>query len=219
MVSINLDKVGKQYNSDWIFADISCNLSPKNPTVIIGANGSGKSTLLQIILSSSTPTLGKIEYFKDEKPVFAENAFKLMAISAPYIELIEEFTLSEMISFHGSLKPFVNKLTNSQIIDICRLQKSSGKFIRNFSSGMKQRVKLVLAILSDVPVILLDEPTSNLDQSGIDWYNELVANYRSDRTIVVSSNSVAHEYSFCTQQINLEDYKHIPQTDPSLLLF
>ncbi len=219
MVRISLDKVSKQYNSDWIFANISCILSRENPTVILGSNGSGKSTLLQIILSSSTPTIGSIEYYNDEKPVSAENAFKLIAISAPYIELIEEFTLSEMINFHGNLKPFINKLKANEIIDICRLNRSSDKIIRNFSSGMKQRVKLALAILSDVPVVLLDEPTSNLDQAGIDWYNELVTKYLKDRTVVVSSNSVAHEYAFCTQQINLEDYKQVPETDPSLMLF
>lgn len=219
MISVTLDKIGKQYNSDWIFADISCTLSPKDPTVILGANGSGKSTLLQIILSAATPTLGKIEYFNNQKPVAVEDVFKLMAISAPYIELIEEFTLLEMITFHGNLKPFVRNLSTRQIIDICRLNKSSDKLIRNFSSGMKQRAKLALAVLSDVPVILLDEPTSNLDQAGIDWYNELIANNINGRTVVISSNSVAHEYNFCTQQINLEHHKHIPETDPSLLLF
>ncbi len=219
MVVIEIDKVGKQYNSDWIFADISCTISPENPTVIIGANGSGKSTLLQLILSSSTPTIGNIKYFSDGKAVSAEDAFRLMAISAPYIELIEEFTLTEMINFHSNLKPFINNLKTNEIINICKLNKSSDKMIRNFSSGMKQRVKLALAIFSDVPVILLDEPTSNLDQAGIYWYNELIGKYRNNRTVIVSSNSVADEYSFCTQQINLEDYKKVPETDPSLLLF
>ncbi len=219
MVSIKLDKVGKQYNSDWIFSNISCSLSPEEPTVILGANGSGKSTLLQIILSSATPTIGKIEYFRNQKSVNAEDAFRLMAISAPYIELIEEFTLAEMLTFHGNLKPFVNNLTAKKIIDICGLGKSSGKLIRNFSSGMKQRVKLALAVLSDVPVILLDEPTSNLDQAGINWYNELVAGNLKGRTVIVSSNSVEYEYSFCNQIINLEDHKTIPETDPTLLLF
>lgn len=219
MVSITLDNVGKQYNSDWIFSGISCELSPENPTVIIGSNGSGKSTLLQVILSSGTPTIGEVKYVKDGTAIAPENAFRLMSISAPYIELIEEFSMLEMLDFHKRLKPFINNLSANEITAICRLEKSRNKLIRNFSSGMKQRVKLAIAILSDTPVVLLDEPSSNLDQSGIEWYNELITQHIKGRTVVVSSNSLSYEFAFCKQQINLEDYKKIPVVDPSLLLF
>jgi ABC-type multidrug transport system ATPase subunit len=142
-----------------------------------------------------------------------------MSISAPYIELIEEFTLEEMISFHRRLKPLVNDLTALEVTKICKLEKNLHKHIKVFSSGMKQRVKLALAILSDTPMLLLDEPTSNLDQAGIDWYIELVNSHIHNRAVVVSSNSILHEYSFCKQIINLEDFKKPPVTDPSLMLF
>lgn len=219
MLKIILENLGKQYNTDWIFSELSCELSPEKPTVILGSNGSGKSTLLQVILSSTIPTIGEISYFHNGSRIAVENAFSLMAISAPYIELIEEFTLEEMISFHSRLKPVVNNLSPREITVICNLEKSRNKLIRNFSSGMKQRVKLALAILSDTPAVLLDEPSSNLDQAGIDWYNGLIRQYLTNRTVVVSSNSILHEYEFCNQQINLEDFKKVPYTDPSLLLF
>lgn len=219
MVRITLDKIGKQYNSDWIFSGISCILSPENPTVILGSNGSGKSTLLQVILSSSNPTIGEVTYDMDGKRINIDDVFRFMSVSAPYIELIEEFTLMEVLSFHSKLKPFRNNLTSDRIIEICRLEKSKNKLIRNFSSGMKQRVKLALAILSDTPVVLLDEPSSNLDQTGIEWYNDLIINHIEGRTVVVSSNSLKYEYAFCKHIINLEDYKKVPSVDPSLLLF
>lgn len=219
MVRITLDSIGKQYNSDWIFSGITCEISPENPTVILGSNGSGKSTLLQVILSSSTPTIGEVKYYNNNNVVAPENAFKLMSISAPYIEIIEEFTLEEMIDFHRRLKPLVSNLSTRQVTEICKLEKNRNKLIRNFSSGMKQRVKLALAILSDTPVVLLDEPSSNLDQAGVDWYNEMIEKYTINRTLVVSSNSLKHEYGFCRQEINLEDYKKVPETDHSLLLF
>lgn len=219
MLRITLGNIGKQYNTDWIFADLSCELSPDKPTVILGSNGSGKSTLLQVILSSTLPTLGSIDYYFNENKVAVESVFSLMAVSAPYIELIEEFTLDEMIRFHSRLKPVVNNLSSREITVICNLEKSRNKLIRNFSSGMKQRVKLALAILSETPCVLLDEPSSNLDQAGIDWYNELIRKHLKNRTVVVSSNSIPHEYGFCNQQINLEDFKKVPFTDPSLLLF
>lgn len=216
MININLQNIGKQYNTDWIFSGISIDISPDKSTAILGSNGSGKSTLLQIILSAITPTVGAINYHKNDVKINPEDAFKLMSISAPYIELIEEFTLKEMIVFHNKLKPLL--LPSDDIIQVCKLEKSTNKLIRNFSSGMKQRVKLALSILSQSPVLLLDEPTSNLDLSGIDWYIEMVNKYRSTRTIVVSSNSIEHEYSFCNQVINLENYKKTPKIDSSLLL-
>jgi ABC-type multidrug transport system ATPase subunit len=219
MLKIILEGVGKQYNTDWIFSELSCELSPEKPTIILGSNGSGKSTLLQVILSSTMPTIGEITYFHNGNKLAVEDAFRQMAISAPYIELIEEFTLLEMITFHSRLKPLVNNLSSQEITVICNLEKNRNKLIRNFSSGMKQRVKLALAILSDTPAVLLDEPSSNLDQAGIDWYNELIRKYIRNRTVVVSSNSILHEYEFCNQQINLEDFKKVPVTDPSLLLF
>lgn len=216
---INLNKIGKQYNADWIFANLSGSFTPETPTAILGSNGSGKSTLLQVILSAVTPTLGEVTYQRDGIIVPADTAFRLMAIAAPYVELIEEFTLREMINFHRRLKPFCHNLTTQEVISICKLDKSSDKMIRNFSSGMKQRLKLALAILSNTRVLLLDEPTSNLDQAGIDWYNELVYQYIKSKIVIVCSNSIKHEYSFCKQVINLEDYKTVPVTDPSLMLF
>lgn len=216
MININLQNIGKQYNTDWIFSGISIDISPDKSTAILGSNGSGKSTLLQLILSAITPTVGNIDYYQNDVKINPEDAFKLMSISAPYIELIEEFTLKEMIVFHNKLKPLL--LPSDEIIQVCKLEKSTNKLIRNFSSGMKQRVKLALSILSQSPVLLLDEPTSNLDQIGIAWYIEMVNKYRSNRTIVVSSNSIEHEYIFCNQVINLENYKKTPKIDSSLLL-
>lgn len=219
MVHITLNKISKQYQTNWIFNDLSCVITPESPTAVIGYNGSGKSTLLQLILSAITPTTGQIEYTKGSTRINPEHAFRLMAIAAPYIELIEEFTLEEMLNFHRRLKPCVRNLKAHEVIKICNLENNSHKCIRNFSSGMKQKVKLALAILSDTPVLLLDEPTSNLDHEGIGWYHDLVQNHYKNRTVVVSSNSLEHEYSFCTQVINLEEYKTIPLTDPFLVLY
>lgn len=219
MVHITLNKISKQYQSNWVFNDLSCVITPESPTVVLGCNGSGKSTLLQLILSAITPTLGQIEYTRGSTRINPDQAFRLMAIAAPYIELIEEFTLEEMLNFHRRLKPCVHNLKAQEVMKICNLENSYYKCIRDFSSGIKQRVKLALAILSDTPVLLLDEPTSNLDHEGIDWYHDLVQKHHKNRTVVVSSNSLQHEYSFCTQVINLEEYKTIPSKDPSLLLY
>ncbi|HYC28328.1 MAG TPA: ATP-binding cassette domain-containing protein, partial [Chitinophagaceae bacterium] len=104
-------------------------------------------------------------------------------------------------------KPFRDKLRVPEIVDMLALPNAKGKPIKNFSSGMKQKVKLALAILADTPLLLLDEPVSNLDRNAISWYTDMMARYSSGRTVLVCSNAMAEEYSFCTRQLNMADYR------------
>jgi ABC-type multidrug transport system ATPase subunit len=217
MVEITLEDIGKKYNNDWIFANLSCTIAPNCHTAILGANGSGKSTLLQVIMSSIIPTTGSITYTFHGSRVLFQNVFRLMSVCAPYIELIEEFTLEEMINFHRRLKPLIRNISAKEVALICNLENNYTKHIKNFSSGMKQRVRLALSILSETPILLLDEPTSNLDQEGIIWYNEMITQHQKNRIIIVSSNSVDHEFSFCSQKIILENYKKIPEWSSHLI--
>ncbi|MCO5267008.1 MAG: ATP-binding cassette domain-containing protein [Lentimicrobium sp.] len=217
MVTITLEKAGKKYNNDWIFSELNCTLSGGESVVILGSNGSGKSTLLQVIASAIMPTTGKATYLFKGAEIKPELAFRLMSIAAPYIELIEEFSLTEMICFHRRMKPLVRNMSTPELIRMCQLEKNSDKPLKYFSSGMKQRLKLALAIMSDTPVLLLDEPITNLDHNGIDWYNDMVSKTMRDRLIVVSSNSITAEHSFCTSNINIEDYKKARQFENSTI--
>lgn len=211
MLKIILEKAGKQYNEDWIFNNLDHTFSSGTATVILGSNGSGKSTLLQVISSAIMPTSGSIRYEMNGSVIRPEQAFRFMAIAAPYIELIEEFTLTEMICFHRRLKPLIRNMSTTELIQVCKLEENADKPLKYFSSGMKQRLKLALAIMSDTPVLLLDEPVSNLDRTAINWYMDLVNKHMADRLVVVSSNSITEEFGFCTEKIRLEDYKsHLP---------
>ncbi|HRD39294.1 MAG TPA: ATP-binding cassette domain-containing protein, partial [Bacteroidia bacterium] len=93
------------------------------------------------------------------------------------------------------------------IIELSGLGASKNKFIKNYSSGMRQRVRLTLAILADCELLLLDEPVSNLDKNAIDWFKGLVKDYASHKTIIVCSNSIKEEFEFCTKELNVADYK------------
>lgn len=212
MLEITLHQAEKQYNHQRIFSNLSATLTSGEGTAILGRNGSGKSTLLQVIASAIMPTSGTINYRLKGVEIRPEYAFRLMSIAAPYIELIEDFTLTEMVCFHRRLKPLVHNMSTTELIKTCYLTDSAHKPIRFFSSGMKQRVKLGLAILSDTPALLLDEPVSNLDSQGMEWYADLIEQNTRDRLIVVSSNSVAAEHSFCTKSIRMEDFKDIEKS-------
>jgi ABC-type multidrug transport system ATPase subunit len=200
-MKISLTKTGKRFNRDWIFRNFSFEFTAGNAYAITGPNGSGKSTLLQVIGGSMSVSEGKVQYDVPE-----EQFFKHMSITAPYLEVIEEMTAQEFFTFHAQFKPFVSSVSISSIIEKIGLQKSAHKQIRYFSSGMKQRVKLAQAIFSDVPVVLLDEPCTNLDAEGISLYQRLISEHCLGRMVIVSSNDEM-EYGFCKEKLNILDYK------------
>ena len=204
---ISLQNVGKRYNHEWIFRGISHTFQQNEHTVIRGANGSGKSTLLQVILGSTIASEGELSYSANGKEVKVEESLGLFSLATPYLELVEEFTLIEMLEFHQKMKSFKAGLTIDSIIETLYLTDSKNKAIKYYSSGMKQRVKLGLALLSDTSFVLLDEPTSNLDAAAIDWYKNLVEGNKDDRIIIVCSNDQKDEFSFCSEELNVNDYK------------
>jgi ABC-type multidrug transport system ATPase subunit len=206
---IQLESIGKKFGSEWIFRNLNLELNPGDKIVLLGGNGSGKSTLMQIISGYVLPNSGKLTY-KTGDTVEENEAYKNhLSIAAPYLELVEDYTLEELIDHCMIFKPFVHSFNAQQIIEIAELKHASGKHIRNYSSGMKQRARLTLAILADCPLLLLDEPSSNLDKNAIEWYNKMVLLYAAHKTVVVCSNSVKEEYSFCNRELNIADYKQI----------
>lgn len=206
-MKIILNGTGKKYNSEWIFRELSYSFGRDNSYAILGRNGSGKSTLLQVIAGSIHPTAGIVEYQLGNQKINVENIFQYLTIVAPYQELIEEFTLREMLDFHFHFKSITPGLTIPGIIDRIGFKDPGIKTIRFFSSGMKQRVKLVLALFSDVSMILLDEPTMNLDEAGTNWYLQLVSEVQKNKIIIVCSNLQQQETAFCKEKLFIEDFK------------
>lgn len=202
-MEISLENIGRRFNRDWIFREINQKFIPGNSYAILGPNGSGKSTLLQLISGSLTPSEGTLRYNISEKEIDIETVYQYLSIAAPYLELIEEYTLTELIEFHFSFKKPVLDIS---IVELLGFERSKNKQLKYFSSGMKQRVKLALAVCSDVPVLILDEPTSNLDKEGIEWYLQLINRFTLNRILLIGSNQ-EHEYNFCSHRLNITEYK------------
>jgi ABC-type multidrug transport system ATPase subunit len=205
-LEIILENIGRRFNQDWIFKGINYQFIRNKSYAILGANGSGKSTLLQVIVSSLGPSKGHITYRYEQKEIEVDHFFSYVSLAAPYLELIEEFTLTELIDFHFSFKKITAGLDTKGVIDLLGLQQSADKEIRYFSSGMKQRTKLALACCADTPALFLDEPTSNLDTKGIAWYHQLVQRFGANKLLIICSNQL-HEYEFCNFQLQIEAYK------------
>jgi ABC-type multidrug transport system ATPase subunit len=205
-MKIKLTNVGKRFNREWIFKNLNYEFVAGISYAITGANGSGKSTLLQIIAGATLFNEGTIEYTANGKIIPPENVYENISFAAPYLELVEEMTLSEFLNFHAALKKWLPFLDTKKIITLINLEAAAQKQIRYFSSGMKQRVKLAHAIFSDVSVVLLDEPCTNLDEEGIELYKRLIDEYCTNRLVIVSSND-KQEYDFCNEIILINNYK------------
>lgn len=205
-MKISLTDAGKRFNRDWIFRHLTYEFSAGQSYAIIGPNGSGKSTLLQVLSGAMQVNEGNVQcsILNVQSPI--EDLYKHVSICAPYLEVVEEMTLIEFLNFHAGFKQFLSSITSEKIISILGLENAVNKQIRNYSSGMKQRVKLAQAIFSDVPVVLLDEPCTNLDATGIQLYHDLINEYCKNRMVVVSSNDEV-EYKFCKERLNINDYK------------
>lgn len=204
---IRLADAGRRFNREWIFRGVTHTFQSDGHTVILGPNGSGKSTLLQVVLGSLSPSEGTVSYSVNGKESGPDDSLGLFSVATPYLELIEEFTLREMLKFHSDLKPFKVGFSFDRIIELLYLSDAADRPIRNYSSGMRQRVKLGIALLSDTPFVLLDEPTSNLDAKAMKWYADLVTEHMKGRVVIVCSNAQEAEHFFCTEQLNVSDFK------------
>lgn len=202
MFQIQLENCGKRFNRNWIFRDFNHTFSDGNAYAILGANGSGKSTLLQCIAGYMSLSKGKVIFTQDGKLVDEEHKYRHLTLASPFLELIEEFTLRETIDFHFKMKSLAFLSDKSEISDVTGLGHSLDKQLKFFSSGMKQRVKIALAVFSNTPVLMLDEPCTNFDAQGIAWYRDLIEKYTQNRIVLVASNQ-PHEYDFCQEVIEV----------------
>jgi ABC-type multidrug transport system ATPase subunit len=205
-MKIILTNAGKRFSREWIFRNLTYTFLQGKSYAVTGPNGSGKSTLLQVISSALILNEGDVAWQANESNLKTENVHQHIGFAAPYFELVEEMTAKEFLLFHAQFKNFIREFSVEEILKKAQLENAANKQIRFYSSGMKQRLKLAQAIFSDVPFILLDEPCTNLDESGFNLYYEWMENYCSNRLLIISSNDI-NEYKFCDERLNIQQFK------------
>ena len=206
-MQITLVQVAKQFSREKVFFGVDHVFEAGSRTAILGPNGSGKSTLLQVVAGALIPTKGTIEHTFSGKPIDQEEVYRHVSIAAPYLGLYEDLSLGQVIATHARFKPFRQGISLDDVARTAYLEPHLEKPVLNFSSGMKQRLKLVLAILSDTPLLLLDEPATNLDAEGIAWFRELLLQNLDGRTLLVASNRQAEETFACTASVEIGKWK------------
>ena len=212
-MEIRLQDIAKHFGREVVFQGVALSLSAGSRTAILGPNGSGKSTLLQVIGGAIIPTGGTIEHRLKEQVIPQEDVYRHVSIAAPYLGLYEDLSLRQTIDFHARFKPLREGISLADVARIAYLEQALEKPVLHFSSGMKQRLKLALAILSDTPLLLLDEPASNLDSDAITWYRKLLQTHVDGRTLLIASNRQAVEHDHCTEQIEVDRFK-VPVDPP-----
>lgn len=206
-MEITAQQLSKRFRYEWIIKSLDYTFAEGQSYAILGPNGVGKSTLMKMLSGYLSPSRGTVTFKRQGRTLDRDALYRQVAYAAPYIDLIEDFTLDEAIRFHRQFKPLQAGITPQDLHDLLAFSKSKHKQVRYFSSGMKQRLKLALALASDTTLLLLDEPTTNLDTQGVDWYQGLVERFVPDgRTVIVASN-VEHDYHFCGQHLSILDYK------------
>jgi len=205
MLQIEAMNLGKKFLRRHVFKNFNYVFNSGKAYAVTGPNGSGKSTLLQLLCGYMMPSSGKVVYKVKEKFIDSEDYYKFCSISSPFLELIDEYSVSELIRFQRGLKPMIME-DPAEIAAYFQLGNEQHKPIKYLSSGNRQRVKLALAFCSKTEVLLLDEPTQNLDLNGLALYKKAMSDFAADRLVIVSSND-EREYGFCEEQINIEEYQ------------
>jgi ABC-type multidrug transport system ATPase subunit len=204
--NITVEQLGKKFSREWIFRNFSYSFQSGEVYAITGPNGSGKSTLMQILWGQMPASTGMIKYKTPSAEIPHEEVYKHVAVATPYLDLIDEFTLEEQLRFHFQLKQRRYEMTEAELIERMYLTHARHKQLSNFSSGMKQRVKLALAFFSKADVVFLDEPGTNLDGTAFDWYIRELRTLPPECLVFIASNQVS-EYPTNARKIDIMSLK------------
>lgn len=206
-LTLEVSQLSKRYNREWIFKNLNYTFQSGKTYAITGPNGSGKSTLMQVLWGQLPQSSGTISYSLSGKNIPVEEVFSRIIVATPYMDLIEELTLAEHLAFHFTLRKPRPGYSIESMLSKLYMTDSRDKQIANFSSGMKQRVKLGLAFFTDTKMIFLDEPGTNLDENAFAWYSENLKSLTlSDALIFIASNQKS-EYPANAEVISLAHYK------------
>ena len=193
--------LGKDFGEKKIFRDIGFHLHNGQSLAITGPNGSGKTTLIKILCGLIRPSAGSLKYRRDSREMGADQIFPAIGLVGPYLELYEELTARENIRFFIRMRNLHNM--DDKIADLLTRFHLNGReedMVRTYSSGMRQRLKYITAVMHEPDVLFLDEPTSNLDSQGIECVYQVMERQKKDGILIIATND-REDLKYGDQQI------------------
>lgn len=204
-MTITATGLGKRFQREWIFRKLDYSFEP-GVHAIVGPNGSGKSTLLHVLWGQMPPSEGSVHFTEGGQPIPVDDVFQHLAIAAPYMDLPDQFTVAEMIQFHFRFKQAREGASVEDWLNLLELGNARSLFVRDLSSGMKQRLKLGLAMVSRASLLFLDEPTTNFDAAARTWYHQLLHRLPEDLTILIATNTT-EDYPPTAKILDIRSFK------------
>ncbi|MEN9334041.1 MAG: hypothetical protein RLY35_1221 [Bacteroidota bacterium] len=199
---IRLTGLGKRFNGRWLFRHVKCQWKKGDRIAIIGSNGSGKSSLTAIIAGYMMPSEGDVVLCNNGQTIAEHEVWKHISWTSPALELPEQMSYLELFEQVKVMRGFHASFSMDKMEEWMGLTPFRNQPLKSFSSGMRQRVKLILAFAVQSDVLILDEPTAHLDQQGIAWFAALIKEAQQS-FIFVASNSNADETFFCNQTFDV----------------
>lgn len=208
MPTLTAENLGQYYGRLLLFRHLSFTLDETQTMAVTGANGAGKSTLLQILAGVLTPKAGQVHLDIDGEDVARRSHSRRVGLVAPYLGLYDTFTARENLRFLAQVRslPDGNRRVE-RMLDLVGLAKRADDRVATFSSGMRQRVKYGAALLADPAVLLLDEPSANLDSAGRQMVASIIERQRNRDGLVIVATNRADEADRHDRTVRIEDYR------------
>ncbi len=205
--SLEIKNISKNFGRRLIFQNINYSINSNSVVGISGNNGSGKSTLIKIIAGVLAPNQGEIIHSFESKKIADDKLFNHIGFVSPYLILYEEFSAVENLKIFSKIRgieydtEYIKMLFNKT-----NLYSRRKDIVKTYSSGMKQRLKFIFALMHKPDLLLLDEPTSNLDNEGKDSVYSIVSEYSKNNIVIIASNEDL-DLKLCSDILYLENYK------------
>ncbi len=206
--SVEAVNLNKSFGRRLIFNDLQFKFDKAGVYGISGPNGSGKSTLVKMIAGIIGASKGKIFHKLDDKLVIEEELHNHIGFASPYLVLYEEFSTYENLKLFSEIRGIkFNQERVDYLLEKFLLKKRKDDILKTYSSGMMQRVKFIFALMHSPYLIILDEPTSNLDDEGKESVYELIKEEGQKNIVLIASNE-KNDLEFCSDIIYLEKFKN-----------
>lgn len=203
MLKLDVLNLAKRFAARKVFENINFSLTPGESIAIVGPNGSGKSTLLRLIIGLNIPTKGKVVFSDDGKPLEFDAYRRRLALVSPYLSLYGSLTGKENLRFFAKVNG--DSISDQEIESLLAqvgLQGRGDDFVSAYSSGMLQRLKYAVALAKNPEILMLDEPSSNLDESGKKAVSDIIESRRKNTILIIATNE-KEEYALAERLCQL----------------